>query len=292
MRDTKILIGKILVALSLVIILFGVILDFSDKGLSEVKDTDNSNDTPITTVDEDRPTGSSILESNSRVSDNPTDIINSINNNYGIDVKYEGIDSYSTGGYSIVPITDDSLISSSLNKLVDVLSLYPEGFFMETKSELPLSIYLVKSYSKIGVTGITEKKNSGVIISIAVDYPLEDTFNHEVFHYMEHYINSQGGTFSNWNNYNPSGFTYGTYDNKYAYDVTFSEDAYFVNTYAESYEYEDRASTFEYMMADSKISTLNNGKHIWLKAKVMCEVIDYYFDTVTSDTTEYWERYI
>ena len=46
------------------------------------------------------------------------------------------------------------------------------------------------------------------------------------------------------------------------------------------------------MMASSKISPLNTGKPIWVKARVMCETIDYYFNTVNSNNQEHWERYV
>ena len=217
-----------------------------------------------------------------------------IENTYGITIKYgnEVID-YVVGGYSIVPCTDLNTIYNALLSLQYNISLYPTNFFREIKTAgIPLNIYLIQRYSYQYITGITERVANGAIISIALDYPIAETFHHENYHYMEHFIYAKGGGYTNWNNYNPSGFSYGTTDNNLVYDVTFSEDAYFVNSYAQSYDYEDRASTFEYMVADNKISALNNGKHIWLKAKVMCETIDYYFNTVSPNTTEFWEKHV
>lgn len=219
---------------------------------------------------------------------------NSIQSTYGVTIKYGNeTDGYVVGGYGIESITDQNIIYNALVSLQNNMALYPTNFFKEMRSGgLPLTVYLIQRYSSANITGITEKTKNGIIISIALDYPFSDSFNHETYHYMEHYINAKGGSFSNWNNYNPSGFSYGVYDDRYVYSVNFSEDAFFVNSYAQSYEYEDRASTFEYMMAPSKISPLNTGKNIWAKAKVMCETIDYYFTTVNANTTEYWERFV
>ena len=217
-----------------------------------------------------------------------------IENTYGITIKYGNeVSDYVVGGYSIVPCTDLNTIYNALLTLQYNISLYPTNFFREIKTAgIPLNIYLIQRYSYQYITGITERVSNGAIISIALDYPIAETFHHENYHYMEHFIYAKGGGYTNWNNYNPSGFSYGTTDNNLVYDVTFSEDAYFVNSYAQSYDYEDRASTFEYMVADNKISALNYGKHIWLKAKVMCETIDYYFNTVSPNTTEFWEKHV
>ena len=55
---------------------------------------------------------------------------------------------------------------------------------------------------------------------------------------------------------------------------------------------EDRASTFEYMMADDMIDCLNKNMPVWKKATSLSFAIDAVFKTVTADSTEYWERYL
>ena len=156
----------------------------------------------------------------------------------------------------------------------------------------PLTFYLVKRYSTDNVTGVTDSSNKNIVISIATDYDFIDTLHHEVYHYIERYILGAGGTFTSWNSLNPSGFKYGVIDSAYSYSMGFSENAFFVNSYAMTDQYEDRASTFEYMMKTNKASCLNYGKTVWLKAKTMSEQIDYFFNSVTPTTTEYWERHL
>lgn len=252
--------------------------------------------TDSSTVDNEinNKSNNSSVNSNTNFSSEVNNLRDSIENKYNIKISL-GLETskYMVGGYTVTSITDESTAKSVLSELDKNLALYPSGMLDEiSNAGLPLTVYLIQRYSASNVTGITEKVRSGVNISIAADFSFADSFNHEMYHYIEHYIYAKGGSYTNWNNYNPTGFTYGNYDDKYVYDATFSEDAFFVNSYAQSYEYEDRASTFEYMMAPSKISPLNHGKNIWLKGKVICETIDYYFSTVNSDTTEYWERFI
>lgn len=266
------------------------------------KDVTNENPTGSGGNKSSRPSSSNEESTPSKTTTESTPSIDSTNatlrstieNTYGITVKYGNeTNGYSVGGYQTVPIRSSAEIYSALSTLSNNLALYPTNFFQEMRSGgLPLTLLLIQKYSSGNITGITERTKNGITISIAIDFPFEDSFNHETFHYMEHYINLKGGAFVNWNSYNPSDFTYGSFESKYVYDITFSENSYFVNSYAQTYEYEDRASTFEFMMASSKISPLNTGKPIWVKARVMCETIDYYFNTVNSNNQEHWERYV
>ena len=87
-------------------------------------------------------------------------------------------------------------------------------------------------------------------------------------------------------------FKYGTTNSAFSYTTANNINAYFVNDYAQTDEYEDRASTFEYLMSNSEAGCLKTGTTIWKKAKYICEQIDAVFKTVTPSVTEYWERYV
>lgn len=217
-----------------------------------------------------------------------------IEDTYGVKVKYGSETSgYRVGGMSTTEVSDETISQQALVNLNLALSLYPNGFFQEIKNKgYPITFYLVKCYSAEDVTGVTDSSNKNIVISIATDYDFIDTFHHEVYHYIEKYMITLGATFTSWGTLNPVGFNYGTIDSKYSYARTFSADSFFVNSYAMTDQYEDRASTFEYMMKGSKASCLNYGNTVWLKAKIMCEQIDYFFTSVTSDVTEHWERHI
>ena len=236
--------------------------------------------------------------SQTHVSDNPDvgTLRESIESKYGISIKYGSeTDGYSVGGLSTYPVTDQKAISSVLVSLDNILGLYPNGLFREINNGgIPLTIYLVNNYSEQSVTGATDSNYSFANISIAVIYPVDETFYHESYHYIERYILKKGLSYNEsvWNSYNPSGFAYGNPINEYSYKSTFSANSYFVNNYAQTAAEEDRASTFEYMMASSKASCLNNGMPVWKKATVMSLTIDSALDSVSPNNTEYWERFL
>lgn len=232
----------------------------------------------------------------------PTPSIEEVNNNlrksietsYGITVRY-GVETngYTVAGLSTVRLTDSNRINQLLNELNNNLSLYPSGFFDETKQAgYTLTIYLIKQYSQQNVTGITDSTTSNILISLATDYSFTESLHHEIYHYIEKYMYAKGANYTTWNTLNPIGFNYGETNNSYSYVSTGNINASFVNTYAQTDQYEDRASTFEYMMDDTEAGCLQTGTPIWKKAKYISEQIDAVFQTVSPNVLEYWERYV
>jgi len=263
----------------------------------------NTGSTPATSDDTPSQTTPTTPDTPNTPAPQPAPTIDEVNaalrtqlqNTYGIAIKYGSETSgYNVGGLSTVPISDPNVVNKALNEMASTIALYPSGMWTEMKnSGFPLSIYLITKYSAANVTGVTETYSNKVIISIATNFSFGETFNHEVFHYFENYITYfKGATFGSWSGLNPTNFTYGSVDSSLSYSRTFSADAYFVNDYAQTLEGEDRASTFEYMMFANKASCLNNGKPVWKKAKYMAEQLDYYFNSVSPNVTEYWERHL
>lgn len=308
----KMFLAKLLIVFSVVFIAIGIWLTYMEEQavLHPVKDVtvvaEAKNETiSVTTVSiEEGDKTSQTVDSSATGSDvdlyaPSVESINSqlralIQNTYGVTVKYGSeVKGYSVGGMSTSSVTDPNISKAALVSLNIALSLYPEGFFQEMNSKgYPLTFYVLKNYSTKNVTGVTDSSNKNIVISVATDYDFVDTIHHEVYHYIEKYMIKEGASFTSWDLLNPARFKYGVIDANYAYARTFSEDAYFVNSYAMTDQYEDRASTFEYMMKLNKASCLNNGKTVWLKAKTMSEVIDYFFSSVTPEVTEYWERHV
>ena len=158
---------------------------------------------------------------------------------------------------------------------------------------IPLTVFLINNYSDRQVTGVTDSNYSYANISIAALYPFEESFFHESYHYIERYLFKNNASFgSAWYMLNPGGSYSGNINRSLSYDSTYLSSAPFVNDYAQTSPEEDRASTFEYMMANSKASCLNNGNVVWRKARMMSSTIDAVFNTVTPNTVEYWERFL
>ena len=304
--------AKMLFACSITLFFCGMCLDIYDhyKVIDPIKgvilsDKDN-NTISITSVDNNKSKQDYFGYLKNYVVDDNIDALNQANEN----LKNEIQDEFSikimygdkTDGYSVktsdgviyaTALSNPALINSQLNRLKKTLMLYPKGIFKEIKKGgIPLTIILINNYSEINITGITDSNNSNAYISIAAIYPFEESFYHESYHYIERYMFKKGANFNSWDTLNPIGFSYGTIYSKYSYSNMFESDAFFVNDYAQVSSAEDRASTFEYMMADTKASCLNKGTTIWNKAVYMSRMIDTALNSASSNTMEYWERYL
>lgn len=275
--------------------------DSSNTNNSDNSTDNNSNNNSTNIFDNSNNTNEDVNHdinpsiSNDDVIDENDILRRSIEDTYGIKVKYGNeVSNYQAGSMNVTPILDKDIIKSGLEQLRETLKLYPQDFFREFLNEnLSLEVFLIKNYSKDNVTGVTDLFGNRVIVSIAMDYPFFESFNHEIYHYIEHFIVRKQGEFSAWNMYNPNDFSYGTVNSNYSYTKTQKADSVFVNNYAQTNPYEDRASTFEYMMASSKIPCFNSSDYpIWKKSSYMALMIDTYFDTVSPSVIDYWERFI
>lgn len=296
--------AKVLIVISITLLVYGLVLNFStNMGLvgNPVRVKPVENNKPEVSITPSN--GNEVVTNDNRISTdvNDTGIENDnktlrseIEREFSISVKYgKETEGYTVGGVSTVPITDSKLINTRLNQLYNTLSLYPTGIFKEMKKGgIPLTIILVNNYSETGITGVTDSSYSYANISIAAIYDFAESFYHESYHYIERYMFKKKANFNSWDSLNPNGFEWNTIDGSLSYSNTFKEDAYFVNNYAQTSGAEDRASTFEYMMASTKASCLNKNNPVWKKANYMALTMESVFNTVSSDSIEYWERYI
>ena len=285
----------------------------NDNPTSEIVKNDgktnstNTTKTPSNSPNTNTTTGTNKTKSNNKsntaksnnknitpsVSDSNDNLRNSIEKRFHISIKYGSeTDGYTVGGMSVRSITNSSQITKALKNLNNCLSVYPSRLYGEVTNDYPLTIYLINKYSTNNVTGVTDSTSRNVNMSIATAYPFNDSFHHETYHYLELYMRNRGMSYTSWNDLNPVTFKYGTVNTTLSYARTFSADSYFVNDYAQSSQEEDRASTFEFMMANSKASCLNNGKPIYKKAKYMADTMDFFIDACSTNTTERWEKYL
>ncbi len=313
--------AKVLMVISITLLVYGIVLNITSNHvlIDPVNDVEVVN--PIdSTISITPSNGSEVITDNSNNSNNSTTIItndeqtnNRVNSDtdstiekqnsilrkeiereFSITVKYgKETDGYKVGGISTVSVTNSELINKRLNDLYDTLSLYPEGLFKEIKDGgIPLTIYIVNNYSEQGITGITDSSYEYANISIAAIYDFPESFYHESYHYIERYMFKKKANFNSWDSLNPNDFQYNTIDGSLSYSNTFLENASFVNNYAQTSAAEDRASTFEYMMAPTKASCLNKDNTVWYKATYIAMTMESVFDSIDSDTIEYWERFI
>ena len=306
--------ARVLMVISITLLVYGIVLNISTifglvdgpkRGKIEVEETGKST-ISITPSDgneiiSDDPNATITIDPNNsnRVVDNNVDEENLrlrsiIEKEFSIKVRYGSeTEGYTVGGVSTVPITDSNIANKTLSDLYNTLSLYPNGIFKEIKDGgIPLTIILVNNYSESGITGITDSSYEYANISVAAVYDFAESFYHESYHYIERYMFKRKSNFNSWDSLNPHDFVWNTIDGSLSYSNTFKDDAYFVNNYAQTSPEEDRASTFEYMMASTKASCLNRNNNVWYKATYIALTIESVFDTVNPDTIEYWERFI
>ena len=305
--------AKVLLSISIVLLISGIFLDIQENQKyaypvedvveTEEQETFISIDNVGRNINKDS-SGDSEVQNNIAPSttlnlDETNQLLKSeIENNYGVSVEYGA----ETEGYSITSegktvqtesIKDTVIAYNQLSKLKNVLALYPSGLFKEIKEGgIPLTVILVYQYSDDAITGITDSNYNYANISIAATYSFEESFYHESYHYIERYLLKKGADFTDWNELNPEDFSYGNVNNDYSYNNTFLESTFFVNNYAQTSPEEDRASTFEYMMAPNKASCLNNGNHVWEKANKIASTIENIMNSVSSNNTEYWEQHL
>ncbi|MCD8340972.1 MAG: hypothetical protein LUC87_02320 [Clostridiales bacterium] len=202
-------------------------------------------------------------------------------------------------------------VLSALEELESALSLYPADFFAQFQTETGEDgIYFMLTGSISGdrnmdVAGFEYSIETREFICVDItepNYALKQNFCHELWHATENKIfdsDFYGFYDGSWDDCNPDGFEY-----YYSYDyLDYAEEAqaytyfggaeevYFVDSYAQSYDKEDRARIMEYIMADDDTAqALMEYPVIQQKLQIMCDGIRAAFDT--EDWTDvYWERF-
>lgn len=226
----------------------------------------------------------------------------SLETKYNINIKY-GNEMNDYEIYGVIPtyLDNPSDVYTNLNQVNTSLGYYPTGFFKEMKDhDTPLTLYLVYDVPGVDIAGLTDHQfGDNIIITLCTNEMIFRYIHHEIFHYIETYMSFEdyhepATLFKNWNNYNPSEYSYGSFISSYNYDRFTVGDYYFINNYGQTNDREDRATIFEDLMARTEYNELPHsfieGNHLWDKAKYISDEIDRIFTCVNSSTTERWER--
>ena len=200
------------------------------------------------------------------------------------------------------------VIAEALTTLDQALQLYPEGFFEQFRDEAGehgLLILLVEEFSgdERGVIGLCYEMYPWY--TIAVDITTGEVYNtycHEIWHATENRINDlQPGLLlpEVWDPCNPEEFVY-SYNTSASYvndvEYTFfrekdSSRVFFVDAYAKTNCYEDRARLMEYIMCSEYAQDLVESPAILQKLTILCDAIRQAFDAEGWENV-YWERFL
>lgn len=253
------------------------------------KIAENNSDTSSNKVDSTKPI--TLREKNQ-------ELISEIKRLYGYKVSY-GDEEFWYAGKPSTKLTDEEKVNKALLELKKASKEFPSGFF---KTFQNCNGYRVMLFDNInGAAGVASYEignDNFLAIDVNKGY-LGRVYYHETYHIMEKYIMWQtDNAFSNWNTFNPPGFTYGDTSTKdyTGYDI----NAYygydnpslisFVSQYAKSSAHEDRAELFaDLMFRDIKKPYMKSGFAINEKAKLLASTIRQYF---SNSTGARWENFI
>lgn len=199
-----------------------------------------------------------------------------------------------------------SSILLALERLDCALALYPDGFFAQFRNSMEeggLRFLLAEEInSGFGTVGCTYENGNwqNIALDVRSSYGLDGAICHEIWHATENHIFAQDyGAFpiEDWAALNPQGFTY-TYDAalidsdriRWTLYGGSLPNVYFVDSYAQMNEQEDRARIMEYFMVHTEeAELLIQSPAIRQKLQCMCNAIRDNFDT-SSWSSVCWEE--
>lgn len=193
--------------------------------------------------------------------------------------------------------------AAALEALADTLRTLPDGFLAgigDSAGSGRLQIHLVDDFDPetgIGTgTGSINVTDGQLIIRVSMCQDLPEIFYHELFHIMEVQMRNTGDGLKDWDDLNPSGFSYAE---SYAdYEAGLLEDSMFLNTdkgfFADSYSLvngrEDRAQIFLYAMLDAQ-SFRFRSQPMQAKLSKLCQLIRSTYG-IAADASLPWEQYL
>ncbi len=217
---------------------------------------------------------------------------------YRVSVLYDSKAFYTENGISATKTTevDGEAVNKTLIAIKSALQNIPQSILDTMRLDNGYSIHILKQLpgGQSGLAVFSPYGSQRMIIDSDLTLT-ERIVYHETFHLMERYIyhkNGQANAFTNWEKYNPVGFTYGGGGSTYtSYDkATNKEQIAFVSVYAKTSDMEDRAELFaDLMFRTRKYDYMNEGYATNEKAKYLDQVIDQYFGNIPG---AYWERWI
>lgn len=216
---------------------------------------------------------------------------------YGIKIRYgDEIGDYNPKMLTPTRLLDEAKIKTNLGYLEAELKKYPSGFFRDFEG-MPLTIYLVESVPNNAFAGFTDKQfMNDIKLTLVDDYSFSYTFNHEIMHYIDAYLEIKmypNDPYGEYMSLNPEGFSYGSVNQIYNYGYNGQvKGAYFLNSYSQSDVREDRAEIFKQMITRvyKPVGMFDDGEVMKNKSLIISEQIKTYFPSAKG--IQYWDKII
>ncbi len=195
------------------------------------------------------------------------------------------------------------VIRQELTLLEQRLSQYPEGMLTDTASHFTgIRLCLVRSLTGTAESGSTESAaglqfldGTDAYLVLAAGDTSQQALYHQLFHLMETHILTQSNAFDQWDELNPSGFSY-DYDyqaNAQRDSGVYLEGEYraFVDTFSMSFPKEDRARIMEYAMLPGQEELFQTAT-MQAKLLALCQGIREAYGLEKSSESYIWEQYL
>lgn len=208
--------------------------------------------------------------------------------------------------YQLIPEHQVSILRQGLAALDDALSHFPEGMLSQAAENMGngvLKIRLVRAlwgnpeYDTLdSASGIQFwDDEGGTNIALAMESDMEKNLYHELYHVLESRIYANSDAFDNWDELNPSGFSYDYNYSDYIYrddySLTAGDTQAFIDFYSMSYPKEDRARLLENAMIPENGYCFES-KIMQAKLRTLCRGIREAYGLEDYQGELLWEQYL
>lgn len=215
---------------------------------------------------------------------------------YGITICYgkDKIKEKSVSSYKL--LDNERKVDAILDEIDDYFSKLPEGFIEEVTTfdsdDATEIVILILKKDSVGVSFNDREHEYWLVNESDTDMDLAGDMMYSMMFHAK-YSPKRDGFLSDWNDYNPDGFTYGSSskNKKYLCSSSNIENGYFLLDETMEDPITEVQLLFSMLWDDECMEKYNaiNLPRIVDKMKFLCSEISRIFDTV--DETAYWNRY-
>ena len=215
---------------------------------------------------------------------------------YGITIYYgkDKIKEKSVSSYKL--LDNERKVDAILDEIDDYFSKLPEGFIEEVTTfdsdDATEIVILILKKDSVGVSFNDREHEYWLVNESDTDMDLAGDMMYSMMFHAK-YSPKRDGFLSDWNDYNPDGFTYGSSskNKKYLCSSSNIENGYFLLDETMEDPITEVQLLFSMLWDDECMEKYNaiNLPRIVDKMKFLCSEISRIFETV--DETAYWNRY-
>lgn len=211
--------------------------------------------------------------------------VDSMNKKYGVHIAIWQDALTQTGGYTLVGEHQVQPINQMLDRLEQVLALFPNGFLKQTVDAGAICLRLVRSIDGADHVQFWAEGDCNVVISLAAD--VQAAFFRGLAYGVDSHVMGNSRDFDTWKDLNPQGFTYGQIQTT----LLEGENRAFVDADSMQNPYEDRSRMIACAMMEGKKDVFSS-EIMQKKLLRICMGIREAYGLEKSKDTYFWEQYL